>query len=219
MQFYLDSANIDHITEIYNLGVLDGVTTNPSLISKKISSQSKQSEFEKLIYKIATLIDAPVSAEVISTKLDDIVDEAKHLSQIHPKIVVKIPLIEQGIQAVYQLNQLGIQTNVTLCFSLPQAILAAKVGASYISPFIGRLDDISQNGLNLIQQISTTYKNYHFKTKIIAASIRNPNHIVSCALFSCDIVTVSYPVIKQIFLHPLTQIGLDQFLLDWQNNS
>lgn len=211
MRLFLDTANINEIREIQELGIIDGVTTNPSLIARE------GRDFRSVVQEITSIVDGPISAEVISTKADEMIQEAKELVQIHPNIVIKIPLIEQGIKAISSLSQLGIKTNVTLCFSPTQALLAAKVGATYVSPFIGRLDDISHDGPQLIQDIVTIYENYNFKTEVIAASIRHPLHVLEAAKMRCHIATVPYKVIKQLFKHPLTDIGIQKFLSDWDN--
>lgn len=211
MKLFLDTANINEIREITELGVIDGVTTNPSLIAKE------GRDFKSVVKEITSLVDGPISAEVISTIADGMVKEAKELAGIHPNIVIKVPLTEQGIKATSQLSKLNIKTNVTLCFSPTQALLAAKVGATYVSPFVGRLDDISHIGDDLIRQIITIYDNYGFKTQVIAASIRHPLHVLESALTGCHIATVPYKVMKQLFGHPLTDIGVDKFLKDWES--
>ena len=213
MKLFLDTANINEIREINELGIIDGVTTNPSLIAKE------GRDFKSVVQEIASIVNGPISAEVISTDADGMIKEAKELSKIHPNIVIKIPLIEQGIKATSKLSELGIKTNVTLCFSSMQALLAAKVGATYVSPFIGRLDDISHDGPQLIRDIVTIYENYNYKTEIISASIRHPIHVVEVAKARSHIATIPYKVIKQMFKHPLTDIGVDIFLKDWEKLS
>jgi len=210
MKFFIDTANIHEIKEAAELGVLDGVTTNPSLVAKE------GRDFRQLIEEICSIVDGPVSAEVISTDVAGMVREARDLSRLHKNIVVKIPLIKDGLKAVKQLSSEGIRTNVTLCFSAPQAILAAKAGAAFISPFVGRLDDISSSGMELVKQIVTIYRNYQFKTEVLVASVRHPLHVVEAAMMGADIVTMPFRVIEQIIKHPLTDIGLERFLADWK---
>jgi transaldolase len=210
MKFFIDTANIDEIKRANELGMVDGVTTNPSLVSKE------GREFKGLIREICAIVDGPVSAEVVSADAEGMIGEAKELAGLAENIVVKIPLIEEGLKAVKILAQEGIQTNVTLCFSPVQALMAAKAGASYISPFVGRLDDISHTGMELVEQIITIYDNYGFETEVIVASIRNPLHVVDAAIMGADIATIPYKVIKQLIRHPLTEIGLDKFLADWK---
>jgi transaldolase len=210
MKFFIDTANIDEIKRANELGMVDGVTTNPSLVSKE------GREFKGLIREICDIVDGPVSAEVVSADAEGMIGEAKELAGLAQNIVVKIPLIEEGLKAVKILAQEGIQTNVTLCFSPVQALMAAKAGASYISPFVGRLDDISHTGMELVEQIITIYDNYGFETEVIVASIRNPLHVVDAAIMGADIATIPYKVITQLIRHPLTEIGLDKFLADWK---
>jgi len=210
MKFFIDTANIDEIKEAAALGVLDGVTTNPSLVSKE------GKDFRKLLDEILRIVDGPVSAEVIATDYDGIVKEGRELASIHKNIVVKIPLIKEGLKACKTLTGDGINVNVTLCFSPNQAILAAKAGATYISPFVGRLDDISTSGMDLISQIVQIYKNYNYKTQVLVASVRHPLHVVESALIGADVCTIPFDVIKKMFNHPLTDIGLEKFLSDWK---
>ena len=210
MKFFIDTANIDEIKEAAALGILDGVTTNPSLVSKE------GKDFRKLLDEILKIVDGPVSAEVISTDYDGIVKEGRELASIHKNIVVKIPLIKEGLKACKTLTSEGIKVNVTLCFSPNQAILAAKAGATYISPFVGRLDDISTSGMDLISQIVQIYRNYNYKTKVLVASVRHPLHVVESALIGADVCTIPFDVIKKMFNHPLTDIGLEKFLSDWK---
>jgi len=210
MKFFIDTANIDEIKEAAALGVLDGVTTNPSLVSKE------GKDFRKLLDEILKIVDGPVSAEVISTDYHGILKEGRDLASIHKNIVVKVPLIKEGLKAVKILTEEGIKVNVTLCFSPTQAILAAKAGATYVSPFVGRLDDISANGMELISQIVQIYRNYDFKTEVLVASIRHPLHVVEAALIGADVCTIPFDVIKKMFNHPLTDIGLEKFLSDWK---
>jgi len=209
MKFFIDTANINEIKEAAALGILDGVTTNPSLVSKE------GKDFRKLLDEILAIVDGPVSAEVISTDYNGIMKEALEYSKIHKNIVVKVPLIKEGLKAVKSLSDEGIKTNVTLCFSASQALLAAKAGASYISPFVGRLDDISQVGMELISQIVQIYRNYDFETQVLVASIRHPLHLVDAAMIGADVCTMPFDVINKLFNHPLTDSGLDKFLKDW----
>jgi transaldolase len=190
--------------------VLDGVTTNPSLVAKE------GKEFRKLLEEICTIVDGPISAEVLATEYEGIMKEARELSKIHRNIVVKVPLIKEGLKAVKSLKAEGIRTNVTLCFSPNQALLAAKAGAYFISPFIGRLDDVSQTGMDLIRQVVTIYRNYKYDTQVLVASIRHPLHVVEAALIGADICTMPFKVIESLIKHPLTDIGLERFLADWK---
>ncbi|HAL55684.1 MAG TPA: fructose-6-phosphate aldolase [Bacteroidetes bacterium] len=212
MKFFIDTANIQEIKEAASLGVLDGVTTNPSLVAKE------GKEFRPLLEEICSLVDGPISAEVVATDYEGIMKEARDLAAIHKNIVVKVPLIKEGLKAVKSLKAEGIRTNVTLCFSPNQALLAAKAGAFFISPFIGRLDDISQNGMDLIRQIVTIYKNYDFETQVLVASVRHPVHVVDAAMIGADICTMPFKVIDQLIKHPLTDIGLERFLADWKKS-
>lgn len=213
MKFFIDTANINEIREAEALGILDGVTTNPSLVSKE------GKEFIPLLKEIVHIVDGPISAEVVSTDYNGIISEAHELAKIHNNIVIKVPLIKEGLKAVKTLSGEGIKTNVTLCFSPSQALLAAKAGASYISPFVGRLDDISHDGMNLIQQIVSIYDNYGYATEVLVASIRHPLHLVDAALMGADVATMPFAVINKLFNHPLTDIGLDKFLSDWKKVS
>jgi transaldolase len=213
MKFFIDTANIEEIKKAWELGVIDGVTTNPSLISKE------KKDPVALFREICAIVDGPISAEVIGTKTEDMVREAEELSKIHENIVVKIPMIEDGLRAVKRLTAAGIRTNVTLIFSASQALLAAKAGATYVSPFVGRLDDISQTGMDVVADIQTIYENYVFDTQVIVASIRNPLHVVEAARIGADIATIPYSVIAQLIKHPLTDIGLENFLRDWEKVS
>ena len=209
MKIFLDTASLQEIEEAVALGVLDGVTTNPSLVSKE------KKDFPSLIRKICEIVNGPVSAEVVSTNANDMISEGRGLAAIHPNVVVKIPMIVEGLKAVKVLTSEKIKTNVTLCFSANQSLLAAKVGATYISPFVGRLDDISANGMELIRDIRTIYNNYGFKTQILTASTRHPLHILEAARLGSDVVTMPFKVLEQIVKHPLTTIGLERFLADW----
>ncbi len=210
MKFFIDTADVNEIREANALGLLDGVTTNPSLIARTGRS------FEAVIKEIVEIVDGPVSAEVVSTDFEGIKAEAKVLAKIADNIVVKIPLIEDGLKAVRWCADHGIQTNVTLCFSPLQALLAAKAGADYISPFVGRLDDIAHDGMDLIGQIVDIYRNYDFDTEVLVASVRHPLHVLESARLGADVATVPLSVLKQLIKHPLTDIGLAKFLADWE---
>jgi len=210
MKFFIDTANIDEIREAHSMGMVDGVTTNPSLIAKE------GRDFEDIIKEICQIVDGPISAEVISTDTERMVKEARHLAKIHDNIVVKIPMIVDGLKATRRLAEEGIKTNVTLAFSPLQALMAAKAGATYISPFIGRLDDLSQEGLLLVEQIVEIYSNYAFDTEIIVASIRNPLHVLESALMGADIATIPFSVLGKLAAHPMTDKGLKAFLDDWE---
>ena len=210
MKFFIDTANIDEIKKANALGMVDGVTTNPSLVAKE------GREFKGLIKEICDIVDGPVSAEVVSTDAEGMVKEARELAKLADNIVVKIPMLEEGLKAVKTLAQEEINTNVTLCFSPIQALMAAKAGAAYISPFVGRLDDISQIGMELVEEIITIYDNYGFETEVIVASVRNPTHVLDAALMGADIATIPFKVIQQLTKHPLTDIGVEKFLADWK---
>lgn len=210
MKFFLDTASVSEIREAAALGLLDGVTTNPSLVAKE------KKDFRKLLAEICDVCDGPVSAEVVDTTCDGMVKEGRDLAKVAENIVVKIPLIKEGIKACKILRSEGIKTNVTLCFSPNQALLAAKAGASYISPFIGRLDDVSTEGMQLIRDIRTIYDNYSFPTEILVASIRHPMHVVEAAKIGADVATMPFKVFDQMLAHPLTDIGLKKFLDDWK---
>ena len=212
MKFFIDTANLDQIKEAHDLGVLDGVTTNPSLMAKEGIS-GKENVFAHY-KKICEIVDGDVSAEVISTDFDGMIAEANELVKIHPRIVVKIPMIKDGVKAIKYLTSKGIKTNCTLVFSPGQAILAAKAGATYISPFLGRLDDISFDGMELIAQLRLIFDNYNFTTQILAASIRHPLHIIQCAEVGADVATCPLSSILALLKHPLTDIGLEKFLAD-----
>jgi transaldolase len=210
MKFFIDTANIEEIKEAAAMGLLDGVTTNPSLVAKE------GKDFKELLNEIVHVVDGPISAEVVSTEYEDMIEEAQDLSKIHKNIVIKIPLIKEGIKAVKTLTSQDIKTNVTLCFSASQAILAAKAGATYVSPFVGRLDDISHSGMQLIDQIVRIYDNYGFTTQVLVASIRHPLHLVEAAELGAHVATIPFSVINKLFNHPLTENGLAKFLSDWQ---
>jgi transaldolase len=210
MKFFIDTANIREIKKANDLGMVDGVTTNPSLVAKE------GRDFNGLIKEICDIVDGPVNAEVVSVDTKGMVKEAKALAKLADNIVVKIPMLDEGLEAVKILALEGIKTNVTLCFSAIQALMAAKAGAVYISPFVGRLDDISHRGMELVEDIITIYDNYGFETEVIVASVRNPIHVLDAALMGADIATIPYKVIRQLMRHPLTDIGLEKFLADWK---
>jgi len=210
MKLYLDTGNVDEIREAVSYGLVDGITTNPSLVSKE------GRDFNDLLLEICGLVDGPVSAEVVSMEAGDMVKEGRELAKIHKNIVVKCPLILEGLKATKELSSEGIRVNVTLCFSPTQALLAAKAGAWCVSPFIGRLDDVSSDGMELIDQILTIYENYDFDTQVLVASVRHPQHVVEAALLGGHICTMPYSVLKQLVKHPLTDIGLEKFLADWK---
>ncbi len=210
MKFFIDTADVSEIREGLSLGLVDGVTTNPSLVAKT------GRQFREVIEEICEIVDGPINAEVVSTDVEGMLKEARDVANLHPNIVVKIPMIEAGMQAVRVLATEGIRTNVTLVFSPTQALIAAKAGASYVSPFVGRLDDISHVGLELVEQIDTIYQNYAFETEIIVASVRNPLHVLEAALVGADIATIPLKVMKQLMKHSLTDVGLTKFLQDWE---
>jgi transaldolase len=210
MKFFIDTANVNEIRKAWELGVIDGVTTNPSLIAKE------NNDPVSLFREICSIVDGPVNAEVVGLKADDMIREAESLSKIHHNIVVKIPMIEEGIKAVKRLSGMGIRTNVTLVFSPSQSLIAAKAGASFVSPFVGRLDDISHVGMDLVSDIIGIYENYLYETEVIVASVRNPLHVVEAARIGAHISTIPYSVILQLMKHPLTDIGLAKFLKDWE---
>lgn len=217
MKFFIDTANLDQIREAQNLGILDGVTTNPSLMAKEgISGNEAIKNHYKMICEIA---DGDISAEVLSTTYEEMIREGEELAAIHPNIVVKIPMIKDGVRALKYFSDKGIKTNCTLIFSAGQALLAAKAGATYVSPFLGRLDDISVDGLNLIEEIRIIFDNYDFRTEILAASIRNPMHIINCAKIGADVITSPLASILSLVKHPLTDTGLAQFVADAQKLS
>lgn len=210
MKIFIDTANVKEIKEATSLGLIDGVTTNPTLMAK----EGRNSEL--VLKEICALVSGPVSAEVIALESVGMINEARQLVKLAKNIVVKIPLTKEGLKAVKILATEGIKTNVTLCFSAAQALLAAKAGATYVSPFIGRLDDIAQEGMNLISEIKKIYANYNFKTQVIVASVRNPMHVVNAALIGADIATIPFLVIEQLIKHPLTDIGINRFLEDFK---
>lgn len=208
MQIFIDSANLDEVRDAAAMGVIDGVTTNPSLVA------STGKPLKETIRAICEIIDGPISAEVTAVDTEGMLREGRELAAIHPNVVVKVPLIADGLKAVRVFTKEGIRTNVTLCFSATQALLAAKAGASYISPFIGRIDDHGSEGMELIQQIVTIYRNYGLETEVLAASIRHPVHVVQASLLGADVATIPYKVIQQLLKHPLTDVGLAKFLAD-----
>lgn len=210
MKIFIDTANVAEIREAYSWGVIDGVTTNPSLIAKE------GGDFRKVIEEICSIVDGPISAEAVSMDTEGMVDEARGLSKIHRNIVVKIPITKDGLKAVKILSREGVKTNMTLVFSPNQAFLAAKAGATYVSPFVGRLDDISHVGMDLIGQIIEIYENYGFETEVIVASIRNPLHVVEAAIMGAHVATIPFKVLEQMLKHPLTEIGIKNFLKDWE---
>jgi transaldolase len=210
MKFFIDTANIDEIRRAWALGVIDGVTTNPSLISKEGKDPVA------LLKEICSIVEGPVSAEAVSMTAEEMVREAESLAMIHENIVIKIPMIVEGLKAVKKLSGMGIKTNVTLVFSPSQALLAAKAGAAYVSPFVGRLDDISHVGMGIVSEIMEIYENYMFGTEVIVASVRNPLHVVEAARMGAHVATIPYSVIIQLIKHPLTDIGIQKFLKDWE---
>ena len=210
MKFFIDTADVNEIREAESLGILDGVTTNPTLVSRT------GRPFKETIEEICSIVKGPVSAEVVSTDTEGIIEEARELAKIADNIVVKVPLIKDGLKAVKALTSEGIKVNVTLCFSSNQALLAAKAGGTYVSPFVGRLDDKGHTGMEVVDEIRTIYDNYGFETQIIVASIRNPLHVRDAALMGADIATIPFAVFNNIVKHPLTDAGLKQFLADWE---
>ena len=213
MKFFIDTANIDEIKKGLEMGMVDGVTTNPSLIAKE------DKPFEQIIKEICTIVDGPVSAEVVSLDAEGMLKEAKELAKIADNIVIKVPMIVEGLKATKKLTAEGIKTNVTLVFSAAQALLAAKAGATFVSPFVGRLDDIGVNGMDLISDIVTMYDNYGYTSEVIVASVRSPQHVLDSALIGADIATIPFKVIAQLAKHPLTDKGMEQFLADWEKRA
>lgn len=211
MKFFIDTADVKEIREAHALGLVDGVTTNPSLIAKS------GRKFKDVIKEIVSIVDGPISAEVISLDAPGMIKEAKELVKIHKNIVIKLPMTPEGLKACKALTEKGVKTNVTLIFTPMQALLAAKAGASYVSPFVGRLDDISQNGMGIIEEIRTIFDNYGYMAEIIVASVRNPIHVLDSALVGADIATIPYSVMIQLAKHPLTDAGIDKFLKDWES--
>ena len=213
MKFFLDTANINEIREGISLGIVDGVTTNPSLVAKEGKG------LEEVAREICELVDGPVSLEVVSTKSPEIITEARHLSKIHPNVVVKIPMIREGLKALNIVAQEGIRVNITVVFSATQALLAAKNGATFVSPFLGRLDDVSLPGMSLISDIVKIYNNYHFDTEVLAASIRSPLHVLEAAKLGAHIATIPSKVMEQLIAHPFSDIALKKFLADWEKQN
>jgi transaldolase len=211
MKFFIDTADVKEIREAHALGLVDGVTTNPSLIAKS------GRKFKDVIKEIVSIVDGPISAEVISLDAPGMIKEAKELVKIHKNIVIKLPMTPEGLKACKALTEKGVKTNVTLIFTPMQALLAAKAGATYVSPFVGRLDDISQNGMGIIEDIRTIFDNYGYMAEIIVASVRNPIHVLDSALIGADIATIPYSVMIQLAKHPLTDAGIDKFLKDWES--
>jgi transaldolase len=210
LRLFLDSANIQEIRNAYDLGVISGVTTNPSLIAKEGRN------FQQVVQEIAGIVDGPISAEVVSTTAEEMVPEGEALAQIHPNIVIKVPMTGEGLKAVKRLSAKGIKTNVTLIFSANQALLAALAGATFVSPFVGRLDDVGHDGLDLVADIVQIYAQHGFTTEVIAASIRHPLHVTQAALLGADIATIPYKTLEQMLKHPLTEVGIAKFLADWE---
>ncbi len=210
MKIFIDTADVELIREHAEIGIIDGVTTNPSLIAKT------GRKFEEVVREICDIVDGPISAEAVSPNAPEMIVEARELAKIHPNVVVKIPMTAQGLKTVKVVSAEGIKTNVTLCFSSPQALLAAKAGATYISPFVGRLDDISAQGMGLIEEMMEIYDNYDFETQVLVASIRNPLHFIEAAQMGAHVATVPPNVLSQLLKHPLTDIGIEKFMADWE---
>lgn len=210
MQFFLDTAEIAEIQQALEWGMVDGITTNPSLIAKA------GKPYLKTVQEIAKLVPGPVSGEVLAMDYATIMDQGKRLAALAENVVVKVPLVPDGLRAVRSFAEQGIRTNVTLCFSATQALLAAKAGAAYISPFVGRLDDVGQDGMEVVEQIVTLYQNYDFQTKVLVASVRHPIHVVQAGMLGADVATLPFKVLEQLYKHPLTDVGLERFLSDWK---
>jgi transaldolase len=210
MKLFIDTAMIEEIKEAWSWGILDGVTTNPTHVA------ASGKKFHQVIEEICAIVDGPISAEAVSLDAEGIIKEAKEISKIHKNIVVKVPVIREGIKATKKLTEMGIKTNLTLNFSASQALLAAKVGAAYISPFVGRLDNINQEGMELVRQIKQIFCNYGYKTEIIVAAVRHPGHVLQSALIGADICTMRFDIMKMLYDHPMTDLGLEQFLKDWE---
>lgn len=210
MKIFVDTADLDEIRELASWGIIDGVTTNPTLVARSGRS------FKEIVEEIFDIVDGPISLEAVSTKAEDIIKEARKLSKIHKNVAVKIPMTPEGLKAVKVLSKEGIKTNVTLVFSANQALLAAKAGATYVSPFIGRLDDIGQEGMQIVEEIMDIFNNYNFKTQLIVASIRHPIHVIQAARYGAHIATIPPKVIKQMVKHSLTDVGIERFLKDWE---
>jgi transaldolase len=210
MKFFLDTANVEKIREFAEIGLVDGVTTNPTLVAKE------GRDFHEVIKEICSIVDGPVSAEVIALDAEGMIEEARELSKLADNVVIKIPMTKEGLKAVNVLSKEGIKTNVTLIFSANQALMAAKAGATYVSPFVGRLDDIGQNGMQLIAEIVQIFRNYDIKTEVIVASVRHPMHVIEAAELGADIATIPFAVLDKMFNHPLTDKGIDSFMKDWE---
>lgn len=213
MKIFIDSANVEQIKEVASWGILDGVTTNPTLVAKE------KTDFKSLIHQICDIVDGPISVEAVSLTADEIINEARSLAAIHRNIVIKIPMTEEGLKATKKLSDEGIKVNMTLVFSPPQALFAAKAGAKYISPFVGRLDDVGHSGMELVGQILEILDNYKFESEVIVASVRHPGHVIEAAMMGAHIATVPYDVLKKMFRHPLTDVGIERFLKDWEKVS
>jgi transaldolase len=210
MQIFIDTANIDEIREAASWGILDGVTTNPSLIAQT------GRDFKGVVAEICEIVDGPISAECVEVTAERMIPEAKQIATMHPNIVVKVPLTHEGLKTVHAISQDGIKTNVTLCFSAAQGLMAAKAGATYISPFIGRLDDIGHDGMEVVEQLVEIYRQHQLSTKVLAASIRGPKHVVEAALAGAHVATIPFKVLSQLVKHPLTDSGVERFLADWE---
>jgi len=212
MKFFLDTANVDEIREYRELGIVDGITTNPTLLAK----EKGRGDFREILKEICSIVDGPVNAEVVGTTHDEMFEEGMKLARLHENIVVKIPMTVEGMKTVHALHREGIHTNVTLIFSANQALIAAKAGASYVSPFVGRLDDVSHFGIEVIRDIVTIFGNYGIETECLAASLRSPTHVIDCATAGAHIATMPFSVLEKMFQHPLTDKGIAQFLKDWE---
>jgi len=212
MKFFIDTANVDEIREAAALGILDGVTTNPTLLSKEKGKGS----FKEILKEICSIVSGPVSAEVVSLDAEGMVKEGKQLCTIADNIIIKVPCIREGVKALGMFKTEGIQTNATLCFSANQALLVAKAGATYVSPFVGRIDDVGNPGMELVRELVTIYNNYSFATQIIVSSVRHPMHVYEAAIMGADVVTIPFKVIEQLIKHPLTDVGIERFLADWK---
>jgi transaldolase len=210
MKFFIDTADVKEIRAAHAMGCVDGVTTNPSLLAKV------GRPLEETIREICSIVDGPISAECVTMTSEELIKEGRQLSKIHPNVVVKVPMSVEGMKAVKALTSEGIKTNVTLCFSPNQALLTAKAGATYVSPFVGRLDDISEDGMAMVAQIIEIFRNYHYKTQVLVASVRNPIHVITAARMGADVATLPFNVIQQLAQHPLTDIGMKKFLADWE---
>jgi len=213
MKIFIDSANVEQIKEVASWGILDGVTTNPTLVAKE------KTDFKSLIHQICDIVDGPISVEAVSLTADEIINEARSLAALHRNIVIKIPMTEEGLKATKELSDEGIKVNMTLVFSPAQALFAAKAGAKYISPFVGRLDDVGHSGMELVGQILEILDNYKFESEVIVASVRHPGHVIEAAMMGAHIATVPYDVLKKMFRHPLTDVGIERFLKDWEKVS